>query len=178
MDYQKLDEASSDFEDSDSPQLEQINLIDEQAQILKQIFAFGNPSTEDDDDPYIEVGMGQKVLRTLFTFKALVLDQHGQNLIAPIMKKGKLFDCNIVHYDNITSLKREQLNDLPVIYLVEPTLKNFKQIAKDAKDKLYDMMIVHFTKPVESLQAFADEMSASRQAHRVISVQADYLGGA
>lgn len=39
-------------------------------------------------------------------------------------------------------------------------------------------MIVHFTRPVESLQPFADEMINSRQAHRVISVQAEYIGAA
>lgn len=66
------------------------------------------------------------------------------------MKIGNLLDCNIIHHQNISS-KREALSDLPVIYLVEPTSSNFKQIAKDARDKLYDMMIVHFTKPVESL---------------------------
>ena len=49
-------------------------MIDEQAQILKSIFAFGNPTNEEDDDPYIEVGQKQKVPRTLFTFKALVYD--------------------------------------------------------------------------------------------------------
>ena len=85
------------------------------------------------------------------------------------MKIGNLLDCNIVHHSNIAS-KREPLNDMAVIYLVEPTDKNYKLIAKDAKDKLYDMMIVHFTRPVESLQPFADEMINSRQAHRVISV--------
>ena len=31
---------------------------------------------------------------------------------------------------------------MPVIYLVEPTVENYRLIAKDAKDKLYDMMLV------------------------------------
>ena len=82
MDYQRLNnqqESASDFEDSDTSigNLDKLNLIDEQASILKAIFAFGNPTSEDDDDPYVEVGQKQKVPRTLFTFKALVYDQHG-----------------------------------------------------------------------------------------------------
>ena len=39
------------------------------------------------------------------------------------------------------------------------------------------MMIINFTKPVENLKEFADAMLVSKQAHRVISVQAEYLGG-
>ena len=39
------------------------------------------------------------------------------------------------------------------------------------------MMIVHFTKPVESLQEFAAEMKQSKQSHRVIHVQSEYMGG-
>ena len=85
------------------------------------------------------------------------------------MKIGDLRESNIVYHANITS-KRETIPDLPIIYLVEPNKENYVLIAKDAKEKLYDMMIVHFTKPVESLQEFASEMNASKQAHRVIHV--------
>lgn len=176
MEYRRVEDSSSDVEDSDTHTITEISLIDSQAEILKQIFSFGQPTNEDDDDPSFEVGDRQKVPRTLFTFKALVYDQHGQNLIAPVMKIGNLLDCNIIHHANIDS-KREPLPDLPVIYLVEPTLSNFKLIAKDARDKLYDMMIVNFTKPLESLKPFADEMQLSKQAHRVISVSSECIGG-
>jgi hypothetical protein len=66
------------------------------------------------------------------------------------MKIGDLRDSNIVFNANI-SAKRDQIPDLPIIYLVEPTKQNYALIAKDAREKLYDLMIVHFTKPVESL---------------------------
>jgi hypothetical protein len=70
------------------------------------------------------------------------------------MKIGDLRECNVVYHANITS-KRDHVPDLPIIYLVEPTKSNFLLIAKDAREKLYDIMIVHFTKPVDSLQEFA-----------------------
>lgn len=70
------------------------------------------------------------------------------------MKIGDLRECNVVYHANITS-KRDPVPDLPIIYLVEPTKSNFSLIAKDAREKLYDIMIVHFTKPVDSLQEFA-----------------------
>lgn len=79
VDYKKVDLtddiSSSDFDEQDTQAApESINLIDEQAETLKQIFAFGSPKNEDDDDPYLEVGDRQKVPRTLFTFKALIYD--------------------------------------------------------------------------------------------------------
>ena len=136
-----------------------MNLLNEQTAILKSIFSFGQPPTEneDDDDAMVEVGDHQKVPRSLFTFKALLYDQHAQSLIAPLMNLGALRECNIVYNANVMS-KREPIPDLPVIYLVEPTPANFSIIARDAKDKLYDMMIVHFTKPTDSLQEFAGLM--------------------
>ena len=40
--------------------------------------------------------------RILFTFKALVLDKHGLETIALVMKVGSLRDCNIVLHLNIS----------------------------------------------------------------------------
>jgi hypothetical protein len=89
--------------------------------------------------------------RSLFTFKALVLDKHGLETIAPVMKVGSLRDCNIVLHLNI-SQKRERIPDLPVIYFVEPTEPNFKQIAQDASKSLYDYIIVNFSTPLATTQ--------------------------
>ena len=63
----------SDMEDMATQETEIVNLIDEQVEILKQIFNFGL-MTQDDDDPNIEVGDHQIVPRALFTFKAIVYD--------------------------------------------------------------------------------------------------------
>lgn len=48
-----------------------------------------------------------------------------------------------------------------MIYFVEPCTSTFKQIAKDAKDKLYDIMVINFTKPLENIKEFSDEMMAT-----------------
>jgi len=63
------------------------------------------------------------------------------------MKVGSLRDSNIVIHLNLKQ-QRERIPDLPVIYFVEPTLENFKQIATDATKSLYDYFIVNFCKPV------------------------------
>jgi hypothetical protein len=86
----------------------------------------------------------------------LVLDKHGMQIIAPIMKVGSLRDCNIVLHLNLHQ-NRERIPDLPVVYFIEPTLSNFKQIATDASKSLYDYLIVSFCKPTTPalLETFA-----------------------
>lgn len=115
---------------------------------------FGQQNNDEDDETEIEVGEGQRVARSLFTFKALIYDTHAQNIIAPIMKIGNLRDCNILFHSNI-ALKREQITDLPALYLLEPTMQNYKIISQDAKEKLYDIQLINFTKPVKNIDEFA-----------------------
>jgi len=92
-----------------------INLITSQSQIFKSILSFGvhskseerynrdnlGDSEESEGEEDIEVGEGQMAPRSLFTFKALILDKRGLEIIAPIMKVGSLRDCNIVLHLNI-----------------------------------------------------------------------------
>jgi hypothetical protein len=45
----------SDSEDQTTQEIDPLNLIEEQIEILKQIFSFGNP-LPDDEEPNLEVG--------------------------------------------------------------------------------------------------------------------------
>ena len=76
-----------------------------------------------------------------------MFDTSTQNILAPIMKVGKLRDCNILLYENI-ALSRERVPDLPAVYLIEPTTENFKKLAADANKNLYDFFLISFTKPL------------------------------
>ena len=86
-------------------------------------------------------------------------------------------DCNVVQFTNLNSQKRDPCPDLATLYLVEPCQETYKKISQDARQKLYDIMIVLFTKPPTDLQAFVQEMQGSGQAHRVIEVQCCFVGG-
>ena len=99
----------------------------------------------------MEVGDRQKVPRSLLAFKNLVYDDHGQAILTPLMKKGQLLDCNVVSFNNLNSAKREPTPDLTTLYFVEPCIDTYKKIAQDARQKMYDIMIVLFTKPVHDL---------------------------
>jgi len=59
-------------------------------------------SDESEGEDDVQVGDGQFAPRSLFTFKALILDKHGMEIVAPIMKVGSLRDCNIVLHLNIS----------------------------------------------------------------------------
>ncbi len=65
-----------------------------------QLEAKESDESEGEDD--VQVGDGQFAPRSLFTFKALILDKHGMEIVAPIMKVGSLRDCNIVLHLNIS----------------------------------------------------------------------------
>ena len=133
-----------------------INLMATQEHLMRQIFCFGTSKgessskqggEESDEDEEIEVGDGCFIPRSLFTFKVLVFDTSSQNILAPIMKVGKLRDCNILLYENIAQ-SRERVPDLPAVYLIEPTTENFKKLAADANKNLYDFFLISFTKPL------------------------------
>mmetsp|Transcript_28578 Transcript_28578/g.20645 ORF Transcript_28578/g.20645 Transcript_28578/m.20645 type:complete len:82 (-) Transcript_28578:1516-1761(-) len=79
------------------------------------------------------------------------------------MKVGDLRSSNVLLHLNINT-KREPVKQVPVVYLVEPTLANFKSIASDAAQSLYDYIFVAFTKQVseDAICAFAEEMQRNR----------------
>ena len=164
-----------------------INLIATQEQIMKQIFCYGTSKAESsakqggdesDEDEEIEVGDGCFIPRSLFTFKVLVFDTSSQNIVAPIMKVGKLRDCNILLHQNITQ-SRERVPDLPAIYLIEPTTENFKKLAADANKNLYDFLLISFTRPLSQgqMENFAAELVKVNVTHKVLRVTQEYLGG-
>ena len=98
---------------------------------------------------------------SLLTFKEVVYDLQGQQILAPVMKKGNLLDCNVISFSNIESKREPSSSNAPVVYFIEPTLQNFRLVSQDCKFKVYDLMIVCFTKPLSSLEEFVNEVHQS-----------------
>lgn len=69
--------------------------------------------------------------KSLLTFKLLVFDTATQELIAPVMKVGSIRECNIALHLNLKT-ERQRIPDIPVVYMVEPTEANVKQIVIDS----------------------------------------------
>ena len=93
------------------------------------------------------------------------------------MNVGSLRNCNILIHQNINQM-RERIPDLPAVYLVEPTLANFKQIAQDGVRNLYDYFIVAFSKPISAslMEQFAQELVRTNQVNKILRVTTEYLG--
>ena len=98
-------------------------------------------------------------------------------MIAPLFKIGDLRECNVVLNSNI-SAKREACPGLPAVYLLEPTLENYKAIAADCQNALYDFAFVNFTRKLNDseLDRFAIEMTRVNGAERIARVSYEHLG--
>jgi len=67
------------------------------------------------------VADGQSLDKKILAFKVLVYDSNAQNVVATIMKVGQLRDCNVTLHLGLNT-KREQVPDIPAVYLIR---KNF-----------------------------------------------------
>lgn len=63
------------------------------------------------------------------------------------MKVGNLRDCNITLHLNLNS-KREIVPDIAAVYLIEPKEENFKRVAEDATNNIYDFFFITFTRQI------------------------------
>jgi len=102
------------FEDEEEES--RIDLIETQKSIFTQIFNLVHESN-DEEEQDVEVGDGQKIDKRMLAFKVLVYDQQASNILATIMKVGSLRENNIALHLNLNS-KRDQIPDLPAIYLI------------------------------------------------------------
>ena len=110
-------------------------------------------------------------------FKVLIYDELAETMIAPLLKVGELRDCNVILHASLNS-KREPCPGLPAIYLVQPTIENFKAIAADCQKGLYDFVFVYFSRSLSDsdLEKFAIEMTRVNGAERIARVAYEHLG--
>lgn len=89
-------------------------------------------------------------------YKLLVLDRFTKDLIAPLLRVSDLRKHGITLHLTIEA-ERQQVPDVPAIYLVQPTQANVDRIAQDAASGLYDVMHLNFTStlPPKHMEALA-----------------------
>eukprot|EP00474_Spongospora_subterranea_P009770 CRZ10228.1 hypothetical protein [Spongospora subterranea] len=78
------------------------------------------------------------------TWKVLVYDEVGRDILAPILSIGELRAEGITLNLPITS-RRERVPGVPAIYFVSPTPANIERIAADTAAALYDAFYLNFT---------------------------------
>jgi hypothetical protein len=90
------------------------------------------------------------------SWRVLVFDKVGMEVLSPIVKVKELRDAGVTLHLGIDST-RQPLPGVPAIYFCEPTPDNIARIADDAKNELYQRMDVNFIAqiPREQLEMLA-----------------------
>lgn len=178
-------ESSFDFLAQDD---KDITLMDDQKKVVLKILNLSQGQAEEEFETslkssYDTYGLdeeidinGVKVDKQIFSFKALVIDDQAQKMLATITKMTDIRDSNITFHSKITK-KRDTILDTPVIYLLEPTEENIELIIQDAEKTLYDFIFLYFTKPIPgpSLENLACKLAKLDAAEKVMKVQDNYL---
>eukprot|EP00116_Pleurobrachia_bachei_P005693 sb/3465955/ len=77
------------------------------------------------------------------SWKILVFDEYGRDIIAPLLTVKELRECGVTLNLLITD-KREPIPDVPVVYFIMPTTENIQLIGEDCKDQKYEKFYINF----------------------------------
>ncbi|KAF1813746.1 snare docking complex subunit [Eremomyces bilateralis CBS 781.70] len=109
-------------------------------------------------------------------WKVLVFDNMGRDIISSVMRVQDLRECGITIHLNINTT-RASIPDVPVIYLVEPTLPNLQIITSDLARNLYSPAYINclHSIPRQLLEDFASESAKTGTTEHIAQVYDQYL---
>jgi sec1 family domain-containing protein 1 len=109
-------------------------------------------------------------------WKVLVFDNLGRDIISSVLRVSDLRSKGVTIHLSINS-PRYPIPDVPVLYLVEPTLANIQLICSDLARGLYSPAYVNFTSSVPRtlLEDFAAQIAATNTADSIAQVYDQYL---
>lgn len=119
--------------------------------------AQGNPVAE----PY-STAAAAATEPVITTWRLLIFDDWGRDIIAPLLKVGQLRELGVTLYLHIAT-ERDPVPGAPAIYFCAPTEDNIARIAQDCAQSLYEWVYVNFTTqiPRPQLESLAQQLSAS-----------------
>ncbi|KZF19564.1 snare docking complex subunit [Xylona heveae TC161] len=109
-------------------------------------------------------------------WKALVFDNLGRDVISSVLRVSDLRASGVTIHLNINS-PRHPIPDVPVVYLLEPTVDNIQLITSDLSRGLYSRAYVNFLSsiPRPLLEDFAAQTAAAGTADSIAQVFDQYL---
>ncbi|EEP81254.1 hypothetical protein UREG_06119 [Uncinocarpus reesii 1704] len=109
-------------------------------------------------------------------WKVLVFDNLGRDVISSVLRVNDLRSWGVTIHLNINS-RRYPIPDVPVLYLVEPTLENIQNITTDLSKGLYAPAYVNFLSSVPRplLEDFASQIASTATSDKVAQVYDQYL---
>ncbi|KAK7198204.1 SLY1 protein [Novymonas esmeraldas] len=119
--------------------------------------AQGNPVVE----PY-STAAAAAAEPVVTTWRLLLFDDWGRDIIAPLLKVGQLRELGVTLYLHMAT-ERDPVPGAPAIYFCAPTEENIARIASDCAQSLYEWVYINFTTqvPRPQLESLAQQLSAS-----------------
>lgn len=102
------------------------------------------------------------------TWKVLVYDRFGQDIISPLISVRELRELGVTLHLLLHS-DRDPIPDVPTIYFVLPTDENIQRITQDFTNQLYDSYFLNFASAI-SRQKLEDLASASLRCNCVAQI--------
>ncbi|EFW99368.1 golgi transport protein [Grosmannia clavigera kw1407] len=153
-------------------------LRDKQIAALKRML---NLNQTDGSDPDQKLGQQQQQLGVVgpdgeLVWKVLVFDDLGMQIVSSVLRVSDLRSMGVTMHMHLAST-RHQIEDVPVVYLVEPTAQNLKSITSDLEKGLYSPAYINFLSsiPRPLLEEFAAETVANGTQENIAQLYDQYL---
>ncbi|CAK7268262.1 Vesicle trafficking between the ER and Golgi [Sporothrix epigloea] len=109
-------------------------------------------------------------------WKVLVFDDLGMQIVSSVLRVSDLRSLGVTMHMHL-SANRHRIEDVPVIYLVEPTTANLKAITGDLEKDLYSPAYINFLSsiPRPLLEDFASETVTNGTQDHIAQLYDQYL---
>lgn len=109
-------------------------------------------------------------------WKVLVFDDLGRDVISSVLRVSDLRSMGVTMHMHINT-SRHPIPDAPVVYLVEPTLKNIESITNDLQKQMYNLAYINFLSsiPRTLLEDFGTQTVNADTSELIAQVCDQYL---
>ncbi|CAF4952947.1 protein sly1 homolog [Pieris napi] len=102
------------------------------------------------------------------TWKVLVYDRVGQDIISPLISIKELRELGVTLHVQLHS-DRDQIPEVPAVYFCAPTEENLGRICQDLDNGVYDQYHLNFISPI-TRQKLEDLAASAIQSNSVMSI--------
>jgi sec1 family domain-containing protein 1 len=110
------------------------------------------------------------------SWKILVYDEYGQNIIAPLLSVSELRENGVTAHLLLKS-ERDTIPDVPAIYFISPTAENISRLCDDLRNELYESYYLNFISPIprDQLEEIAQVAVSTNSSQLIKKVFDQYL---
>ncbi|CAH2076617.1 unnamed protein product, partial [Iphiclides podalirius] len=140
-------------------------LRERQLNALKQMLNLNQPLT--------------KAVATEPTWKVLIYDRVGQDIISPLISVKELRELGVTLHVQLHS-DRDPIPEVPAVYFCSPSEENLGRICQDLDNGIYDQYHLNFISPItrqklEDLAASAIQSNAALSIHKIFDQYLNFI---